>query len=46
MDLGKIGIDRANWIQLVQDMFKWWAFVRTVMNLRVPWRKQDIIWQV
>jgi hypothetical protein len=22
------------------------AFVNTVMNLRVPWRKQDIFWQV
>jgi hypothetical protein len=36
MDLGEIGIDRANWIQLAQDRVQWWAFMNTVMNLRVP----------
>jgi hypothetical protein len=36
MDLREIEIDRANWIQLVQDSFQWWAYVNTVMNLRVP----------
>jgi hypothetical protein len=36
MDLGEIGIDRANWIQLAQDRVHWWDFVSTVMNLRVP----------
>jgi hypothetical protein len=36
MDLGDIGIDGANWIQLAQDRAQWWAFVNTVMNLRVP----------
>jgi hypothetical protein len=36
MDLREIGIDGANWIQLVQDRVQWWAFVNTVMNLRVP----------
>jgi hypothetical protein len=36
MDLRKIGIDGANWIQLVQDRVQWWDFVNTVMNLRVP----------
>jgi hypothetical protein len=35
MDLGKIGIDGANWIQLAQDRVQWRAFVNTVMNLRV-----------
>jgi hypothetical protein len=36
MDLREIGIDGANWIRLAQDRIKWRAFVKTVMNLRVP----------
>jgi hypothetical protein len=34
--LREIGIDGENWIRLAQDMVQWWAFVNTVMNLRVP----------
>jgi len=26
----------VDWIQLAQNRDKWWAFVITVMNLRVP----------
>jgi hypothetical protein len=36
MDLREIRIDGANWIQLTQDRVQWWAFVNTVMKLRVP----------
>jgi hypothetical protein len=36
MDLREIGIDGANWIQLVEDRVQWRAFVNTVINLRVP----------
>jgi hypothetical protein len=36
VDLREIGIDGANWIRLTQDKVRWWAFVSTVMNLRVP----------
>jgi hypothetical protein len=36
MDLGEIGIDGANWIQLAQDRVQCRAFVNTVMTLRVP----------
>jgi hypothetical protein len=36
MDLMEIGIDGANWIQLVRDRFQWRAFVSKVINLRVP----------
>jgi hypothetical protein len=36
MDLREIGIDGMNWIQLSQDRVQWWAFVKTVMSLRVP----------
>jgi hypothetical protein len=42
MDLTGIGIDGANWIRLAQDTVQWRAFVNTVMNLRVPQRKQDV----
>jgi hypothetical protein len=36
LGLNETGIDGANWIQLAQDRVKWRAFVKTVMNLRVP----------
>jgi hypothetical protein len=36
LDLRKIGIDGANWIQLAKDRIQWRAFVNTVMNLQVP----------
>jgi len=31
-----IGIDETNWIRLAQDRVQLWAFVSTLMNLRVP----------
>jgi hypothetical protein len=36
MDLRETWIDEANWIQLAQDRVQWWAFISTVMNVRVP----------
>jgi hypothetical protein len=36
IDLRKIGIDEANWIQQAQDRVQRRAFVNTVMNLRFP----------
>jgi hypothetical protein len=44
LDIREIGIDEANWIQLAQDRAQWRVFVNTVMNLRVPNRKQDIFY--
>jgi hypothetical protein len=35
MDLGDIGIDEMNWIQLPQDRVRWRPFVSAVMNLQV-----------
>jgi hypothetical protein len=35
-DARETGIDGANWIQLAQVKVRWWDFVNTVMNLRVP----------
>jgi hypothetical protein len=46
LDLRDIGIDGANWIQLAQDMVQWQASVNTVMNLRVPQRKQDFFYKL
>jgi len=42
MDLRDIWLDGANWIRLAQDRVYLWAFVSTVMNLRVPLKNQDI----
>jgi hypothetical protein len=39
MDLREIGIDVENCIRLARDRFQWWAFVNTVVNLRVSYRK-------
>jgi hypothetical protein len=36
MDLGEIGWDNVDWIDLAQDKDKWRALVNSVMNLRVP----------
>jgi hypothetical protein len=36
MDLGEIGWDGRDWIELAQDMNQWRALVNTAMNLRVP----------
>jgi hypothetical protein len=36
MDLKEIVIDGTNWIRLAQERVHWRAFVKRVMNLRVP----------
>jgi hypothetical protein len=36
MDLGEIGWDDMDWIDLAQDRYQWKALVNTVMKLRVP----------
>jgi hypothetical protein len=35
MDLGEIGWDGMDWIDLAQDRDQWRALVNAVMNLRV-----------
>jgi hypothetical protein len=36
MNLGEIGWDGMDWINLAQDSEQWRALVNTVMNLRAP----------
>ncbi|KAJ4436792.1 hypothetical protein ANN_16924 [Periplaneta americana] len=36
MDLGEVGYDDRDWINLAQDRDRWRAYVRAAMNLRVP----------
>ena len=36
MDLREVCCDDGDWIDLAQDRFQWRAYVRNVMNLRVP----------
>jgi hypothetical protein len=36
MDLGEIGLDGVDWIELAQDRDQWMALVNMVMDLRTP----------
>ena len=36
MDLREVGCDARDWIALSEDRYQWRAYVRAVMNLRVP----------
>jgi hypothetical protein len=36
MDLGEIGWDGVDWIDMAEDRDQWRALVSTVLNLRVP----------
>ena len=36
MDLREVGCDLGEWIDLAEDMDQWRAYVRAIMNLRVP----------
>ena len=36
MDFREVGVDAGDWIDLARDRDQWWAYVRAVMNLRVP----------
>jgi predicted small integral membrane protein len=41
MDLQEVRYMRIDWIELAQDRDRWWAFVTSVVNLRVA--RMDLI---
>ena len=36
VELRKVGCDSGDWVNLAEDRDQWRAYVRAVMNLRVP----------
>ena len=36
MDLREVGFDPRDWISLAEDRDQWRAYIRAVVNLRVP----------
>ena len=38
MDLREVGCDPGEWVDLAEDRDHWRAYVRAVMNLRVPYK--------
>ena len=36
MDLREVGCNPGDWIALTEDREQWCAYVRAVMNLRIP----------
>ena len=36
MELREVGYDTGEWIDLAEDRDQWCAYVRSVVNLRVP----------
>jgi hypothetical protein len=36
MDLQEVGVGHGDWIESAQGRDRWWAFVSTLTNFRVP----------
>ena len=36
MDLQEVGSGCGDWMEVAQEIDRWWALVSTVMNFRVP----------
>jgi hypothetical protein len=43
IDLGEIGWDGMDWIDVAQDRDQWRALVNMVMNLRVPKKCWEVL---
>jgi hypothetical protein len=37
MNLQVVGCGGMDWIELAEDRGRWWALVKSIMNLRVPY---------
>ena len=37
MDLKELGCQASDWMELAEDSDQWRAYIRAVMNLRVPY---------
>ena len=36
MNLREVGCDPRDWIDLADDRYQWRAYIRAVMNIRIP----------
>jgi len=43
MDRHKVGCGIVDWIDMIRDRDRWWAFVNAVMNLRVPYKAGNFL---
>jgi hypothetical protein len=43
MDLEEVGFRGIYWIDLAQDMDRWWALVNATMNLRVQYNAGNFL---
>ena len=46
MDLREVGCDLGEWIDLAEDRDQWRAYVRAVMNLRVPQKPNSYVMKI
>jgi hypothetical protein len=43
MNLREIGLKGVDWIHLAQHKDRWWDFVNTVINIRVPQKARNFL---
>ena len=43
MNLQEVGYGGTHWIELAQDMDRWWALVNVVRNCRIPYNVEKYL---